>query len=229
MRRLPFEQRRSELVEAAIHVIAREGLAAASARAIVAEAQMPLGALHYIFESRDGMLKTLITEVATGQRNVILSDLETETMSKAETLEEVVSGGLQIYLSMLEQCPERELAVLELSSHGIRHSPELAAQQWESYQEVAIEALEKAAALCATSWSLPPKQIAKFLISALDGITLSWLATRDSAAMREYIDFLAKAFAGLAIFQEEKLEKDSSPSENYKPAQLTMNSLEVPL
>ena len=196
MRRMPLDQRRAEIIDAAVRVIARDGLAEASTRAIVAEADMPLGSLHYVFESREELLRTLITEIATQERAAILSALETGVPASVENL---VRTGLETYLRMLEANPEQELAVAELSLHGARHDPELAMTQWETYFAVAAESLERGAELCHVAWTLPVNEIAKSLISVLDGLTLTWLGTRDSASMRRHIDFLAHAFAGLAV------------------------------
>lgn len=56
MSRLPVPQRRAALIEAALRVIARDGLAAATTRAIAAEAGMSLASLHYAFTSRDELI-----------------------------------------------------------------------------------------------------------------------------------------------------------------------------
>lgn len=196
MRRLSFAQRRAELIEAAVRVIARDGLAAASTRAIVTEAGMPLGALHYVFESREELLRALITEIAEAERAAVLSELDT---SAVESVEDMMRAGLETYLRLLVRNPERELAVVELSLHGARHDPRLAAEQWESYFAQAAESLERGASLCGAVWIQPVDQIARSLISVLDGLTLTWLATRDEAGLRRHIGFLAKSFAALAV------------------------------
>jgi len=195
MRRLPAHQRRAELVDAAARVIARDGLAAASVRAIVAEADMPLGALHSVFTSREELLRTLIADIATTERQTVLNALES---LQPTSIADMVRTGLDTYLTLMEQHPERELAVAELSLHGARHDPELAAAQWESYYAAAAESLERGAQLCGAVWTRPVDEIAQSLICTLDGITLSWLATRDGAALRRHIEFLAVSFAALA-------------------------------
>ncbi len=176
MRRLPFDQRRAEIISAAVRVIARDGLSAASVRAIVAEADMPLGALHYVFESRDELLRELIVEVANRERVAVLSTLED---LPAAGVQEMIRQALGTYLRLLEEDPEQELAVLELSLHGARHDRELVAEQWAIYHEVTAEALQAGARLAGVAWTRPVDEIAKSLISVLDGLTLTWLTTRD--------------------------------------------------
>lgn len=196
MRRMPVEQRRSELLRAAAHVIARDGLAAASVRAIVAEAGMPLGALHSVFSSRDELLRALIFEIARSERVAVLKALDTQESTDLETM---LRTGLETYLELLEQDSERELAVAELSLHEARHDLELAREQWASYFCVAAEGLQRAAQLCNARWSEPVEEIAQSLISVLDGLTLTWLTTRDTAAARRHIAFAARSFAALAL------------------------------
>ena len=53
MARIPAAQRRDALIGAALQVVADRGVAAATTRAIVAEAGMSLASFHYAFESRD--------------------------------------------------------------------------------------------------------------------------------------------------------------------------------
>lgn len=57
MARIPVEERREALIDAAFRVIGEQGLSRASTRAIVAEAGMSLASFHYAFESRDQLLE----------------------------------------------------------------------------------------------------------------------------------------------------------------------------
>src|SRR5690606_36680123 len=49
-------ERRGQLIEAGLRVIAREGMHGATVRAIVAEADVPLATFHYVFASREEMI-----------------------------------------------------------------------------------------------------------------------------------------------------------------------------
>ena len=63
MPRLAVTDRREALVEAALRVMARDGLAAGTTRAVVAEAGMSLASFHYAFASRDELLAELVRRV----------------------------------------------------------------------------------------------------------------------------------------------------------------------
>src|SRR5687767_6056215 len=63
------DARRAELLQAALRVMSRDGVAAGTTRAIVAEAGMPLATFHYCFRSRNELLRELITLVTTMERD----------------------------------------------------------------------------------------------------------------------------------------------------------------
>jgi len=192
VRRLSADRRRAELIAAAITVIARDGLAAATTRAIVAEAGMPLGAFHYVFASRDELLERVIESVTDEER--LAAWLGVESGGDIRT---VLAQGLDAYLRLLETDPSRELALLEVAVHAQRHNPDAARAQWRTYQQAMIASLEHAARVAGVTWNTPVDEVAHSFISALDGLTLTWLGDRDSVAARRHIDFLSAAFAAL--------------------------------
>jgi len=191
MRRLSVDQRRAELIDAAITVIARDGLAAATTRAIVSEAGMPLGAFHYVFASRDELLERVIESVTDEERLAAWLSVD------GDDIRAVLSQGLDGYLRLLETDPSRELALLEVAVHAQRHNPDAARAQWSTYLRVMTASLEHAARLAGVTWNTPVDEVAHSFISALDGLTLTWLGDRDSVAARRHIDFLSVAFATL--------------------------------
>ncbi|RKS89954.1 TetR family transcriptional regulator [Microbacterium sp. AG790] len=194
MRRLSADQRREELIAAAITVIARDGLAAATTRAIVAEAGMPLGAFHYVFASREELLERVIESVTDEER--LAAWLGVDGGGDIRT---VLAQGLDAYLRLLETDPSRELALLEVAVHAQRHNPEAARAQWRTYLRAMTASLEHAARLAGVTWNTPVDEVAHSFISALDGLTLTWLGDRDSVAARRHIDFLSAAFAALTL------------------------------
>ena len=64
MARVSADVRRERLVEAAIRVMVRDGVAKATTRSIVAEADMPLGAFHYCFRSKEELLENVIEAIS---------------------------------------------------------------------------------------------------------------------------------------------------------------------
>jgi len=58
------EQRREQLLDAAVAVIAEHGLERATTRAITDRAGLALGAFHYVFDSKDELLEAVAERVA---------------------------------------------------------------------------------------------------------------------------------------------------------------------
>jgi AcrR family transcriptional regulator len=60
MSRVPHDERRRQLIEAAVRVISREGTARATTRRIAAEAGAPLASLHYSFRNKEELFHAVI-------------------------------------------------------------------------------------------------------------------------------------------------------------------------
>lgn len=194
MHRMPVAQRRRELVEAALRIVAREGIGAATTRAVVAEADMPLGAFHYVFDSYDELLDALIDAVVSGERSA--AELHT---NGAASVEDAVCSGLEAYIRLLEENPGWELAVLELAIAGRRRDDgDRMRTQYRGYLDAATAMLRHVATLTGSRWDAPVEVLARHLVTITDGITTTWLADGDSAAARSTARFAAAAFAAHA-------------------------------
>ncbi|SMH43185.1 transcriptional regulator, TetR family [Rathayibacter oskolensis] len=199
MRRIPVTQRRAELVDAAVRVIARDGLAAATTRAVVTEAGMPLGAFHYSFASRDELVSAVIEQVTDSERLAAILHADHADARPPADIATVLTDGLEGYLALLESSPSGELALLEVALYAVRHDPDAVRAQWAVYRAASEEALAYAAEIAGVRWTRPVAELAHSLSRSLDGLTLTWLADRDSEAARAYIAFTATALAALSV------------------------------
>lgn len=57
---VPIEQRRRELTETAVTVMARDGAWALTTRALAKEAGVPHGSVHYAFSSKDELMRSVL-------------------------------------------------------------------------------------------------------------------------------------------------------------------------
>ncbi|GLI28313.1 hypothetical protein ARHIZOSPH14_25550 [Agromyces rhizosphaerae] len=188
MPRMSAADRREALVRAALRVVARRGLARATTRAIVAEAGMSLASFHYAFASRDELVDALVEHVVGAEGTAVLVD----ELPGAD-VGDVVRLGLRRYLEHLRGDPDAEQAMLELTQHALR-DPErhdVARRQYERYHELAEASLTAAAASAGVRWTRPVRDIARLLVAMTDGITMTWLVTRDDEAAEAAIDLLA--------------------------------------
>lgn len=193
--RLAALERRERLVQAALRVIAREGVAAATTRAIVAEADMSLASFHYVFHSRDELIADLIAFVVDNEASAAQAALSVEG-----DLRTTIRHGLKAFIDLVASDPLREQAMLELTQYALR-TPELgdsARLQYESYYRAAAGILEAVAAQLGMQWKQPIPEMARILITLTDGLTMGWLVDRDMAATEKVIDFAADALAALA-------------------------------
>lgn len=199
MTRIPPAARRAALVQAALRVIARDGVAAATTRRIVAEAGMPLASFHYVFASRDELMAELVNTVVAGEQ----SDLEPafDPAQRPTGLHAAIRSGLQHYFDGVRADPDREKAMFELTQWALREPgfEPLARRQYDRYYELAERAARAAAELTGSTWRRPVAEVARLLVTLTDGITVAWLVTRDDRAAGRAIDFAADALAALAV------------------------------
>lgn len=198
MTRIAPAARRASLVQAALRVIARDGVAAATTRRIVAEAGMPLASFHYVFASRDELMAELVNTVVAGEQTDLEPALDPATAPLE--LRAAIRSGLQHYLDGVRADPDREKAMFELTHWALREPgfAPLARRQYDRYYELAERAARDAAALTGSAWSLPVADVARLLVTLTDGLTIAWLVTRDDAAAERSLDFAADALAALA-------------------------------
>jgi len=194
--------RREALGRAALAVIARDGIHAATTRAIVAEAGMPLASFHYAVASRDDLLRDVVELVVAGEGAAAFGSLVLD----ARDLRSAIRGVLGSYLDLVRADPGREQAMFELTQHALR-TPALtglAAEQYGAYRELARRLLEAGATRYRVRWSIPLDDLAALAVALLDGATLGWLATRDDAAAERLLDHATDVLTSHALPEETK-------------------------
>ncbi|MGV8885967.1 MAG: TetR/AcrR family transcriptional regulator [Microbacteriaceae bacterium] len=195
MAHTPVLERRQALIEAAVRVVADQGLARATIRAIVSEAGMSLASFHYAFESRDELIDELIVTMVARERAAVVPTFHPNSSTR-----EVIEAGLLGYFEHLRMSPQHEQAMLELTQYALR-SPErssLAQTQYASYMEIAISSLTLASEHTGTRWTVPVQTVARLMLAITDGLTLSWLVDRDDEAARAALVAAAGSLAQLA-------------------------------
>ncbi|HEY0249404.1 MAG TPA: TetR family transcriptional regulator C-terminal domain-containing protein [Gryllotalpicola sp.] len=181
MPHIPAAERREALIAAALRIVARDGVAAATTRAVVAEAGMPLASFHYVFGSHDELMTELIQHAITEEYRSIAPLLGSEVTEA--TIGELVYQGLVRYLDSVKADPERERGMLELTQYALRDpgTAHLARTQYERYTELVQMALEAAAGRTGWRWRVPVVEVARMVVAIADGMTVSWLVRGDDA------------------------------------------------
>ena len=202
MTRISAVDRRADLVRAALRVVARDGIAAATTRRIVAEAGMSLASFHYAFRSRSELMGELVDAVLEGEERALAPALQRpDALAPRPIMRDVVRAGLQSYFDGVRADPDHEKAMFELTQWALREPgfEELARRQYDRYFELARSSALAAAEVTGCGWSIPVDQVARALVVLTDGITMAWLVTRDDDAAAVAMDFAADALAGLAV------------------------------
>jgi AcrR family transcriptional regulator len=191
--RISAQVRRSELLQAALRVMSRDGLGAGTTRAIVAEAGMSLATFHYCFRSRDELLRELIALVTALEQDAIGA-----AMQPGEDLRQTLHRGIRGYLVHLAENPGHELFLFELNHHALRTPAlrDLADDQYRRYYRLAESLLVAAAEMSESTWQLEPPVLARMVVILIDGATTTWLVDRDTdatlAALDPLIDHLSR-------------------------------------
>ncbi len=202
MARMTADERREHLLDAAERVMTRDGVAAGTTRAIVAEADMRPSVFHYCFRSRDEMISELILRLGARERKAVWDGVVPST-----DLREMLQSAVEAYLGHLTAHPEQELVLLELN-HYAQRTPELAylaARQYEMYFESAEHVLVLAAEVTQRRWTREVSAMARLAISIVDGVTTTWLADRETELTREVLSDLLDHVASLTV----PLEQDT--------------------
>jgi AcrR family transcriptional regulator len=199
MNRISAIERRAALVDAAFRVVAERGIAAATTRAIVAEAGMSLASFHYAFESRDELMTELVRRVVAGEESALEPVVEAD-IDDSVTMEQLVRVGLEHFFQAVRSDPDRERAMFELTQYAMREPgmADLAKRQYQRYYAAAEAALRVAAAKTGSGWNRPVEEVAVTLVTMTDGLTLGWLVNRDDDAAEATMDFAAGAIASMA-------------------------------
>ena len=130
MAHVPADVRRRQFIEAAVTVIAREGVDGATTRRIAEVAGAPLAALHYVFQTKENLLWAVFEELG----ELLRADFESiEQHSRSLAVE-----ARQLLLSMAAwgvKNPDYSRAQLEIWLWGERNNREIASGAYAKFIE----------------------------------------------------------------------------------------------
>lgn len=188
MPRVAADIRRQELVDATVRVALAEGLEAATVRRIAREAGVPLGTVHYCFESKQALLEAVVEQVA---QPPIELELEPDRQYSPP---ELVRLAFRSYWAASGRNRERQQLVYELLSHLVRQQepgPRLArlifARAYAAVEQVVTEHGDAFGDL-----PLPRDVLVRMVIAMTDGVAISWLAEQDDQAALRVLDGFAQ-------------------------------------
>ena len=182
MTRLSLEARRKHFIDAAIQVVANEGVARATTRRIAETANVPLAGLHYCFKTKEELFEAVL-EASTavgiewGGRDV------KPGIGLHRAAEIILRGHLEWILGNLSMVQAQfELTHWALRSPAYRH---LAYSENQTYVGTTAQLLREARQEHETS--IDVEQLALHIMALVDGYALRCLMM-DSNALRAAID-----------------------------------------
>jgi AcrR family transcriptional regulator len=202
MAHIPAEQRKQEFIEAAVRVIAEQGVRGATTRKIAEAADAPLATLHYCFQTKENLFFAVFQHLAEelvvqpadeasgmGMRDTAVK-LMTNTMDWTVAHDDYARAQYDLYLwAMRQEGKEAGLAV----------------QVYDLFIDQFSQVL-KASLRPGENGSLV-KPLSRVMLAMLDGLTMQWNGHHDKKRLRADLDlardmidaFLVKSEVGVAV------------------------------
>ncbi|WP_232236022.1 TetR/AcrR family transcriptional regulator [Nocardia sp. BMG51109] len=204
---MSVEERRAHLIEAAIGLAEKKGVAGVTTRDVAQAAGVSLGVVHYCFENKDALMTELVKALSMELRDSVETN---ETVwqgvgSGKESLQNLVRASLELLWLNIEATPERQLLTYETTTYALRESEQtpaklaIAREQYAFNDSTVADVLEHARDATGTEWRVPVQTLSRFTLSQIDGIVLRWLVDNDSAAVRGQLDVLAEMIITYAV------------------------------
>ncbi|SFK47614.1 TetR/AcrR family transcriptional regulator [Cellulomonas sp. KH9] len=189
----PVDERRAQLLDAAVALLREQGLAGLTTRAVTTRAGLPHGIFHYAFGSKAALVRALVDRELTGAAAAWGAAVATDD------LETALRRAVRTQLDIVRADPEHQAMVFELI-RAARDDGGPSVVTWERQQYLAeIERqLTAWSGHGGVTWAAPVAHVAALLLSASDGIVQAWVADHDDERADASVDLLARAVASLA-------------------------------
>ena len=208
--RLPADERRTQLVAAALELAEGGGVGAVTVRAVAEKAGVSLGVVHYCFDSKEAlvvaMANAVVGELAGAMHVAFDVPEDAQQTGGVDCLRSMLHTGLRAMWSAIESTPGLQTLTYEITAYSLRHrtdgspaSGDIAVEQYRLMDEQARLFLDTCAERCGVEWSLPTRTLARLSLSVLDGVVLRWLVDRDGEAATAELGVVADIIATRAV------------------------------
>lgn len=189
MVRLAISERRDLLIAAAWRVMARDGVAAATTRAICAEADMPQSSFHYCFDTRADLLRIVVTSRLPEHLKLAMAAIE-----GAQSPKERIRQALEAWWRDVVVNPESHAVMFDITLHA-HYDPELSdlgRYQYAAAHDTVLTLLAHVVADNRFAWDADLEQLAVTVVAFLDGITLRYVVDPQNPGFRGVLDAFAE-------------------------------------
>ncbi|MFC9835478.1 TetR/AcrR family transcriptional regulator [Rhodococcus sp. NPDC127530] len=202
-KKLPADERRAQILDAALTIAAEQGVAALTMRPLATAAGVSLGVVHYHFHDKDTLLthlgQTQILHVNDAMRSAFEQYTEPAGLTGIPALEDLLRAGIRGLWPIIESTPNHQLLTYEITAHALRQrsagnlsAGAIAQQQYRTMDAEAVAFLDLCATRAEVSWTTPIDQVARFVLTCMNGLVLRWLVDRDADAALTALDDLVQ-------------------------------------
>lgn len=178
--------RSRQIVAAARAVITRDGVAAATIRAVSKEAGIPLGTLQYVFPTKQQLMRAVIKNLVEEIGGILRSSAPLDA-----GLEHALAKGVRSFWNdlVVGEAPI-QLAQYELTTQALRTAglEDMARRQYEGYTDVVTEWIQQAAARAGEETAIDARQLARLIVAGVDGLILQYVVDPDPDRGRRDIE-----------------------------------------
>ncbi|MFI6638582.1 TetR/AcrR family transcriptional regulator [Streptomyces sp. NPDC050504] len=188
-------ERRPQLIEAAIALMTREGVAAGSTRAIAAELGVAQATVHYTFGTKEDLYRAVM-ERLTGD---LVAHVKESAPGDAGFAESIAAMTAALWRTVREQ-PESHQLLTELSMLALRTPNLREVLETHNREVTAVTArlVAEAAERTGQRLAAPATAVANHFLASFDGLTLQHLALPDEEAERIGLQTLVSSVVALA-------------------------------
>jgi AcrR family transcriptional regulator len=189
-------ERRAQLLQTALDVATKDGIAAVTVRRVAEDAGVALGVVHYCFADKDELLAAMAQRIVDDLVEAGAAGL-TEPATAPDLLT-ALEWALRGLWSSIESTRDAQLLTYEITTFALRQPSlrEVADRQYAVSQAAAEGLIGLASDLAGAVWTRPLAEIAAQALAFVDGVTLRWLVDGDGVSARNRLQDFAVYLAG---------------------------------
>lgn len=204
--RLSIDERRAHLIDAAIKLAERKGVAGVTTRDVAQQAGVSLGVVHYCFENKDTLMTEVVKALSSELRDSVDADPEVwgDPGTGAEAARALLHACIQTMWTKVEGARDRQLLAFETTAYALREGGQtptklrVARDQYAFNDDSVADILERIRDTTGTQWTIPVRTVSRMVLGIIEGVVLRWLVDDDSGAAREQLA-LSSALIGARI------------------------------
>lgn len=189
MAHVPTEVRRRQFIDAAVTVIAREGVDGATTRRIAEEAGAPLATLHYCFQTKENLLWAVFEHLA----DLVRTDIE-QTSAPGQSGTAIAGHMLEVTIGWAIENPIANRTQIEIWLWAERNDQEFAVRIYDMFIDAWKGFLSEAKPALADD---EVETVTRVVVALIDGLCMQLITHGDEQKVRRE---MATAQAMLAAY-----------------------------